>query len=117
MNRYLGFLDDAGRGAVAIGNPDYAKRNGIFVPGTGEDLARLGFNDTKASWSLNRHIDARCGQTFEDTLRLFDENDEPSHPIPFILIATWNDYEEGTAIERGLPHCGDSKAPAHGGSQ
>jgi hypothetical protein len=77
-----------------------------------------GFNDTKASWSLNRHIDARCGQTFADTLRLFDENDEPSHPIPFILIATWNDYEEGTAIERGIPHCGDSKtAPTHGGSQ
>jgi hypothetical protein len=64
-----------------------------------------GFNDKKASWSLNRYIDARCGKTFEDTLRLFDENNEPSHPIPFVLIATWNDYEEGTAIERGLPHC------------
>lgn len=69
-----------------------------------------GFNDAKASWSLNRHIDARCGKTFEDTLRLFEENDEASHPIPFILIATWNDYEEGTAIERGIPHCDDSKA-------
>ncbi|MGD0569193.1 MAG: hypothetical protein ABSA78_12370 [Candidatus Sulfotelmatobacter sp.] len=69
-----------------------------------------GFNDTKASWSLNRHIDARCGKTFEDTLRLFHENDEPSHPIPFVLIATWNDYEEGTAIEPGLPHCDESKA-------
>jgi hypothetical protein len=74
-----------------------------------------GFNDAKASWSLNRHIDARCGQTFEDTLRLFQENNEPSHPIPFVLIATWNDYEEGTAIERGLPHCGDSKADASRG--
>ena len=68
-----------------------------------------GFNDVKASWSLSRHIDARCGKTFEDTLRLFEENNEPSHPIPFVLIATWNDYEEGTAIERGLPHC-DAKA-------
>jgi hypothetical protein len=74
-----------------------------------------GFNDAKASWSLNRHIDARCGQTFEDTLRLFQENNEPSHPIPFVLIATWNDYEEGTAIERGLPRCGESKADtSHG---
>ncbi len=68
-----------------------------------------GFNDTKASWSLNRRIDPRCGQTFEDTLRLFDENNEPSHPIPFVLIATWNDYEEGTAIERGLPRCEQAK--------
>jgi hypothetical protein len=75
-----------------------------------------GFNDKKASWSLNRHIDARCGKTFEDTLRLFDENNEPPHPIPFLMIATWNDYEEGTAIEHGLPHCDESKAPvAHGG--
>jgi hypothetical protein len=75
-----------------------------------------GFNDVKASWSLNRHIDARCGKTFEDTLRVFEENDEPSHPIPFVLIATWNDYEEGTAIERGIPHCGDSKANVEGRS-
>jgi hypothetical protein len=75
-----------------------------------------GFNDTKASWSLNRHIDPRCGKTFEDTLRLFEENDSDSHPIPFILIATWNDYEEGTAIERGVPHCNDAKTDiAHGG--
>jgi hypothetical protein len=28
-----------------------------------------------------------------------------SHPLPFLLIVTWNDYEEGTAIERGIPHC------------
>ena len=68
-----------------------------------------GFNDTKASWSLNRHIDARCGKTFEDTLRMFRENDDPAHPIPFVLIATWNDYEEGTAIERGVPHCDESR--------
>lgn len=71
-----------------------------------------GFNDAKASWSLNRHIDARCGKTFEDTLRVFQENDEPAYPIPFVLIATWNDYEEGTAIERGLPRCDESKAGA-----
>ncbi|HEY3974155.1 MAG TPA: hypothetical protein VGM18_14200 [Candidatus Sulfotelmatobacter sp.] len=76
-----------------------------------------GFNDAKASWSLNRHIDSRCGQTFEDTLRLFDENNDSSHPIPFVLIATWNDYEEGTAIERGIPHCGDSKPAETGGGR
>jgi hypothetical protein len=75
-----------------------------------------GFNDAKASWSLNRHIDARCGKTFEDTLRMFEEHNDPSHPIPFVLIATWNDYEEGTAIEGGLPHCGSAKgAPSQAG--
>ena len=29
-----------------------------------------GFNDSRASWSLGRHIDPRCGKTFQDTLRL-----------------------------------------------
>jgi hypothetical protein len=69
-----------------------------------------GFNDAKATWSLNRHIDPRCGETFEDTLRMFQENNSSSHPIPFVLIATWNDYEEGTAIERGIPRCVGSKS-------
>jgi hypothetical protein len=73
-----------------------------------------GFNDAKASWSLHRRIDSRCGQTLSDTLRLAQENNSASHPIPFVLIATWNDYEEGTAIENGLPHCNDQKAePAY----
>ena len=70
-----------------------------------------GFDDTRASWSLNRHIDQRCGKTLQDTLRVFAENNDPDHPIPFILIATWNDYEEGTAIENGLASCSSSTAP------
>ena len=64
-----------------------------------------GFNDTKASWSLNRHMDRRCGQTFEDTLKLFHRYDDSEHPMPYILIATWNDYEEGTQIETGVSDC------------
>jgi Alpha/beta hydrolase len=48
VSRLLGFLDGTGHGAVAIGNPDCAKRNGIFVPGTGQDLARLPFSDARA---------------------------------------------------------------------
>ncbi len=46
--RYLGQLDEFGHGAVAIGNPDTAKRNAIFVPGTGQDLTRLQFSDDKS---------------------------------------------------------------------
>jgi prefoldin subunit 5 len=48
-SRYLGYLDAFGHVAVAIGNPDYAKRNAIFVPGTGEDVARLPFSDQRAA--------------------------------------------------------------------
>jgi hypothetical protein len=64
------------------------------------------FNDSKASWGLNRHISARCGQTFTDTFNLWRKFYSPSAPLPYLLIATWNDYEEGTAIEPGVPKCG-----------
>lgn len=63
-----------------------------------------GFDDRKASWSLNRHMDRRCGKTFEDTLHLFRQFDE-GNKMPFLLIATWNDYEEGTQIENGIANC------------
>ncbi len=46
--RYLGLLDEFGRGAVSIGNPDTARRNAVLVPGTGQGLARLRFSDDKS---------------------------------------------------------------------
>jgi Glycosyl hydrolase family 71 len=78
------------------------------------------FNDSKASWGLNRHMSARCGQTYRDTFnywrKIFPANDPP----PFLLIASWNDHEEGTDIENGIPSCGNGpQAPsqaAAGGS-
>jgi hypothetical protein len=63
------------------------------------------FDDSKASWSLNRHISARCGQTFQDTFNFWKKYFPPNQIIPFIMIETWNDYEEGSAVERGIPTC------------
>lgn len=68
------------------------------------------FNDAKASWGLNRHISARCGQTFKDTLNFWHTEFPPDQPIPFLMLETWNDYEEGTAIEHGIPTCSTSTA-------
>jgi hypothetical protein len=68
------------------------------------------FDDSKASWSLNRHISARCGQTYKDGFDLWKKFYPPGQVIPFILIETWNDYEEGTAIEKGLPTCPAGKS-------
>jgi hypothetical protein len=76
VNRYLGFVDDTGRGAVAIGNPDYAKRNGIFVPGTGQDLSRLPFSDAKAVAMYN------AARTADKTLGPED-----------VSITTWMGYD------------------------
>jgi hypothetical protein len=66
------------------------------------------FNDSKASWGLNRHISARCGQTYSDTFNFWRKEFPADDPIPFVLIETWNDYEEGTAIEKGIPNCGSA---------
>ena len=64
-----------------------------------------GFNDTQASWSQNRKMDSRCGRTFVDTMRVFRRYYDQQHPLPFLMIETWNDYEEGTAIEKGVSAC------------
>lgn len=64
------------------------------------------FDDSKASWGINRHMSARCGQTFQDTMNFWRKFVPADQPIPFVLIATWNDHEEGTAIEDGIPTCG-----------
>jgi len=76
------------------------------------------FDDTKASWGLNRHISARCGQTFTDTSNLWRKYYATDDPPPFMMIETWNDHEEGTAIEDGIPACNlpakDKSLPASG---
>jgi hypothetical protein len=64
-----------------------------------------GFDDSRASWSRNRHMAYRCGKTFEDTLRIFRHAYGAENPPPYLLVVTWNDYEEGTDIERGIGHC------------
>lgn len=69
------------------------------------------FNDNKASWGLNRRIAARCGQTYRDTLNFWRGEFPPGQTIPFMLIETWNDYEEGSAIEPGIPSCGTGGKP------
>lgn len=64
-----------------------------------------GFDDSRASWSRNRHMAYRCGKTFEETLRIFRHAYGAENPPPYLLVVTWNDYEEGTDIERGIGHC------------
>ena len=71
-----------------------------------------GFDDSKASWGLNRHISARCGQTFADTSNLWRKYFPSDDLLPFVMIVTWNDHEEGTAIEGGIPSCGSGAQDA-----
>ncbi len=66
-----------------------------------------GFDDTIASWAPpgGRHVPQFCGQTWlksmAETAKYFSENNQ----LPALQIVTWNDYEEGTAIEPGIDNC------------
>jgi hypothetical protein len=74
-----------------------------------------GFDDSAAKWGLNRHMQSRCGKTFDDTLHLYGRYYDESRPLPFLLIETWNDYEEGTAVERlNFAQCREGAQPGSG---
>ncbi|HXA85496.1 MAG TPA: hypothetical protein VNZ47_10490, partial [Candidatus Dormibacteraeota bacterium] len=75
-----------------------------------------GFDDTKASWSRNRHIAYRCGKTFEDVLRVFRKYYGSQNAAPYLLVETWNDYEEGTDVERSIGHCGGNNGMISAGA-
>jgi hypothetical protein len=64
-----------------------------------------GFDDTRASWSRNRHMAPRCGRTLEESLQMFHRYYDSSRPLPFLMIETWNDYEEGTNVEGSSRGC------------
>ena len=64
-----------------------------------------GFNDTLATWGTNRVTNQMCGQAWQQTFSEIGKFYSSSEQLPAIQIATWNDYEEGTAIEPGIDNC------------
>ena len=67
--------------------------------------AYKGFNDTLAPWGTNRVIHQHCGQTWLQTFSEAGKFYSSDKQLPAMQIATWNDYEEGTAIEPGIDNC------------
>jgi hypothetical protein len=92
--RYLGLLDQRGRGAVSIGNPDTAVRNAVFVPGTGQNLARLPFSDEKALAMYTATL------TADPALRPDD-----------VAVTTWMGYDRPMDLSRAA-----FPQPAYGGA-
>ena len=93
----------------------YKKMSTDFPNKIAVGAAWPGFDDTRASWSRNRHMNDRCGKTFEDSLKLFRRYYTNDHPLPYLMVVTWNDYEEGTAVERGYSRCGAQKETSSAG--
>jgi hypothetical protein len=66
-----------------------------------------GFNDTLASWAPpgGRHINQYCGSTWMTSLAEAGKYYSATNQLPALQVVTWNDYEEGTAIEPGIDNC------------
>ena len=64
-----------------------------------------GFNDTLASWTLNRVLSQQCGQIWLGTFAAINKLYSSSRQLDAVQLVTWNDYEEGTELESGIDNC------------
>jgi len=62
--------------------------------------AYKGFNDSLAAWGAHRVMGQQCGQTWLKTFSEINGLYNSTKSLPALQLVTWNDYEEGTAIER-----------------
>lgn len=63
-----------------------------------------GFNSFLSMWGADRIMDQQCGQTWLSSLTQSNQN-FGNQTLPYLQIATWNDYNEGTEIESGIDNC------------
>ena len=76
-----------------------------------------GFDDNPASWGGNRVIAQQCGQVLLKTANEISKYFGGTRPqIPYVQVVTWNDYEEGTAVESGIDNCYTVNASLTGSS-
>jgi hypothetical protein len=68
-----------------------------------------GFDETNAAWNPTppRIYGQQCGKTWIQTFKEMGHNGDygTNNQLPFLGVATWNDYEEGTSIETGIDNC------------
>jgi hypothetical protein len=77
------------------------QHSGKFVMGS----AYKGFDDSEAGWGKGRKIDQDCGRTWLRTFEVAAHHFNRNHPLPALIVVTWNDWEEGTEIESGIENC------------
>ena len=78
--------------------------------------AYKGFNDSLASWGLNRVMGQQCGQTWLQTFSEINGLYNSGKQLPALQLVTWNDYEEATEIESGISNCLTVSATVSGSS-
>jgi hypothetical protein len=97
-------------GSVTSASPTYL--DSLYSAGRGHPsqitIGALwkGFDDNAAAWGSNRVIAQQCGQVLLKTANEISKYFGGSNPqIPYVQVVTWNDYEEGTAVEDGIDNC------------
>jgi hypothetical protein len=65
-----------------------------------------GFDDSLAPWGQNRFMSRKGTETHDQTLALAEANN-----VEYIMVGTWNDFEEGTDIEYGVLMVVDMEKP------
>ncbi|HTS05565.1 MAG TPA: hypothetical protein VMP68_08285 [Candidatus Eisenbacteria bacterium] len=71
-------------------------------------LLDSGFDDSNANWGVDRVVAQQCGQVIWDTANEVSAGGywgSGGHQIPYMQVATWNDYEEATEQESGINNC------------
>jgi hypothetical protein len=63
-----------------------------------------GFDDRLAKWTKNRFVDGRDGQLYLDTFAAINKMYDVDHQLDELQVVTWNDYDEQTAFEVGVPN-------------
>jgi len=81
----------------------YEANNQVVAVG----LLYKGFDDTWANWGLDRVIAQQCGRVLMDSANEVALGGYwgTTAQIPYMQMATWNDYEEGTEEEGGINNC------------
>lgn len=64
-----------------------------------------GFNDTRASWGLDRIMGQQCGETWLQTFAKINGLYNSTRQLEMLQLPTWNDYEEATEVESGIDNC------------
>jgi len=66
-----------------------------------------GFDDSLAEWAKTkpRYLPQSCGATWLKSFEVLNKYFNTDRQLPFLQLITWNDYEEGTALETGIEGC------------
>lgn len=97
--RFLYALDDNGRGALALGNPDSARNIATYVPGVGATLAGIGEGVARSQALLGATGRANAVDRADAPDRTVDRADAPAHTVdranaPFrTSVIAWYGYQ------------------------